>query len=70
MQSLSKETNLSTRKDIQRRIRKELGLQQKGPIPRSILHDDDGTIADICKQLGWISADTTKENRKTPRRQR
>ena len=41
------------RRQIVRQIRRELNLSDRGPLPRRIFRGDDGTIAKLCKDLGW-----------------
>lgn len=47
------ETRIEPKRQILRQIRKELNLKDRGPLPRRIFRGDDGTIAKLCRDLGY-----------------
>ena len=53
MTEFERETRMEPRRQIVRQIRRELNLSDRGPLPRRIFRGDDGTIAKLCKDLGW-----------------
>ena len=53
LRKFEKETRIEPKRQIVRQIRKELNLKDRGPIPRKIFRGDDGTIAKLCRDLGY-----------------
>ena len=66
MGTLGQASGIAMRKEIQRQIRTELGLRLRGPIPRNILKNDDGTVRDICDKLGLSIAAPKPPSRGNP----